>query len=163
MTRFGLRIRAVAVLRLVAAISLLAVGGVHIQQYTVQDYRVIPTIRPLFLFNFIGGTVLGIYFLVPARPRAGRVRLLIDALCALAGWFVAGGALLALLIREDTPLFGFMEHGYRFAIVFAIASEAVAVVTLTIVLFLDRREARRNRTPRRHGPLTVVRAPDAST
>jgi hypothetical protein len=124
----------VALVRLLAALSLLAVGGVHIQQYIVQDYRVIPTIGPLFLLNFIGGTVLGLYFLIPVGPRAGRVRLLVDAVAALAGWFVAAGALVALLVSEHTPLFGFMEHGYRFAIVFAIFSEAVAVVALTILL-----------------------------
>ena len=49
-----------AFVRLVAAISLLAVGVVHIQQYIGEDYRVIPTIGPLFLLNFIGGTVLGL-------------------------------------------------------------------------------------------------------
>src|ERR1700741_2030058 len=104
----------VAVLRLLAAASLLAVGGVHIQQYIVQDYRVIPTIGPLFLLNFIGGTALGLYFLIPVGPRAGWVRLLVDAVAALVGWFVAAGALLALVVSEHTPLFGFMEHGYRF-------------------------------------------------
>jgi hypothetical protein len=72
----------VALVRLLAAISLLAVGGVHIQQYIVQDYRVIPTIGPLFLLNFIGGTVLGLYFLIPVSTRAGRVRLFVDAVAA---------------------------------------------------------------------------------
>src|SRR5919108_6426997 len=100
-----------AAARLAAAIALLAVGGVHIQQYTVQDYRVIPTIGPLFLLNFIGGTVLGVYFLIPVRRRPGRVMSLLDTLAALAGCLVAGGALAALLVSEHTPLFGFMEHG----------------------------------------------------
>jgi hypothetical protein len=127
-------VRPLALVRLVAAASLLALGAVHIQQYTVQDYRVIPTIGPLFLLSFIGGTVLGLYFLIPVGRRAGRVRLLVDAVAATAGWLVAAGALVALLVSEHTPLFGFMEHGYRFAIVFAIVSEAVAVVALTIVL-----------------------------
>ena len=62
---------------LIAAISLLAVGAVHIQQYIVQDPRVIPTIGLLFLLNFIGGAVLGLYFLIPVGTRAGRVRLLL--------------------------------------------------------------------------------------
>jgi hypothetical protein len=133
----------VALARLLAAISLLAIGGVHIQQYIVADYRVVPTIGPLFLLNFIGGTVLGLYFMVPVGRRAGGFRLLIDAVAMLAGWFVAAGALAALLVSEHTPLFGFMEYGYRFVIVFAIASEAVAIVTLTILLVDNRRRARR--------------------
>jgi hypothetical protein len=143
-----LRIMA-AVVRLAAAIALLAVGGVHIQYYAVQDYRVIPTIGSLFLLNFIAATALGLYFLIPARRRPGRITLLLDTLAASAGCFVAGGALVALLVSEVTPLFGFMEHGYRFAIVFAIASEAVAVVTLTTLLILNGAQARRDRVPGR--------------
>jgi hypothetical protein len=153
-------VRPVALVRLIAAISLLAVGAVHIQQYIVQNYRVIPTIGPLFLLNFIGGTVLGLYFLIPVGTRAGRVRLLVDAVAALAGWFVAAGALVALLVSEHTPLFGFMEHGYRFAIVFAIVSEAVTVVALTILLADNRMSARRGPDPRSGRKLTVVTAAD---
>ena len=153
------RTRLLALVRLVAAISLFAVGGVHIQQYIVQDYRMVPTIGPLFLLNFIGGTVLGLYFLIPVGPRAGWVRLLVDAVAALVGWFVAAGALLALLVSEHTPLFGFMEHSYRFAIVFAIASEAVAVIALTILLVDNRMRARRKPGSRRSGNLTVLAAP----
>jgi hypothetical protein len=154
-TGWGWRIRLVALVRLLAAISLLALGGVHIQQYIVQDYRVIPTIGPLFLLNFIGGTVLGLYFLIPVGRRASRARLLVDAVAALAGWIVAAGALVALLVSEHTPLFGFMEHGYRFAIVFAIVSEAVAVVALTILLVDNRMRARRKADPRFSGKLRL--------
>ncbi|MBV9715236.1 MAG: hypothetical protein JOZ64_07665 [Solirubrobacterales bacterium] len=68
---------------------------------------------------------------------------------------MAGGALMALLISEHTPLFGFMEYGYRFAIVFAISSEAVALVALTILLVLNR-ETRRKRRPRHRRSLAVV-------
>lgn len=157
-----LRTLSVALVRLLAAISLLAVGGVHIQQYIVQDYRVIPTIGPLFLLNFIGGTVLGLYFLIPVGGHAGRFRLRLDAVAALAGWFVAAGALAGLLVSEHTPLFGFMEHGYRFAIVFAIVSEAVAIVTLTIVLVDGRLTARRDQGERRDQATTVVRTADST-
>jgi hypothetical protein len=121
--------------RLLAASSLLAMGAVHIQQYIVQDYRVIPAIGPLFLLNFIGGTALGLYFLLPVSRQAGSFRRLLDAVAAGAGWLLAAGALVGLLISEQAPLFGFMEHGYHFAIVFAIVSEAVAMVALTILLF----------------------------
>jgi hypothetical protein len=126
-----------AVPRLIAAASLLAIGAVHLQQYIVQDYRVIPTIGPLFLLNFIAATVLGLYFVVPARARVSRVRLLADTTAALSGMGVAAGGLAALIVSEHTPLFGFMEHGYRFAIVFTIASEVVAILALGIFLGLS--------------------------
>lgn len=148
----------VALVRVLAAASLLAVGGVHIQQYIVQDYRVIPTIGPLFLLNFIGGTVLGLYFLVPASRHAGRIRLLVDAVAALGGWFLAAGALVGLLVSEHTPLFGFMEHGYRFAIVFAIASEAVAIVALTVLMVHNLLKARGEHGSHRGKTMTVVSA-----
>jgi hypothetical protein len=152
----------VTLVRLLAATSLLAVGGVHIQQYIVQDYRVIPTIGPLFLLNFIGGTVLGLYFLIPVGRNAGRFRLRVDAVAALTGWFLAAGALIGLLVSEHTPLFGFMEHGYRFAIVFAIVSEAVAIGTLTIVLVDGRVTARRDQGQRRDPALRVVSTADST-
>lgn len=138
MDRQALRTRSAALVRLLAALSLLAVGGVHIQQYVVADYRVIPTIGPLFLLNFIGATVLGLYFVVPISRHVGRFRLIVDAVAALAGWFLAAGALVGLLVSEHTPLFGFMEHGYRFAIVFAIVSEVVAMVALAILMVDNR-------------------------
>ena len=125
-----------AVRRLLAAASLFAIGGVHIQQYIVQDYRVIPTIGPLFLLNFIVGTVLGLYFLFPARARVGRIRSIVDTLAALSGLGLAIGGAVALIVSEHTPLFGFMEHGYRFAIVFTFAAEGVAIVVLGTLLVM---------------------------
>jgi hypothetical protein len=126
-----------AVPRLLAAGSLLAIGAVHLQQYIVRYYRVIPTIGPLFLLNFIAATLLGLYLLVPARARVSRVRLLADTTVALSGLGVAAGGLVALIISEHAPLFGFMEHGYRFAIVFTIASEVVAILALGVFLALS--------------------------
>jgi hypothetical protein len=152
----------VALVRLLAAISLLAVGGVHIQQYIVAGYRVIPTIGPLFLLNFVGGTVLGLYFLIPVSRHAGRIRLLVDAVAALAGWFLAAGALVGLLVSEHTPLFGFMEHGYRFAIVFAIVSEAVAMIALAILIVDTRVGAGRRHGPR-HGKTVAAASATDST
>ena len=45
-------------------------------------------------------------------------------------------------MSEHTPLFGFMEHGYRWEIVFALAAEAVAVAALGALLALTRRHIR---------------------
>ena len=146
-----------AVPRLIAAASLLATGAVHLQQYIVQDYRVIPTIGPLFLLNFIAATVLGLYFVVPARARVARVRLLADTTAALSGMGVAVGGLVALIVSEQTPLFGFMEHGYRFAIVFTIASEVVAILALGTFLVLSLAAARKRGSgrPSPAGPATI--------
>jgi hypothetical protein len=56
--------------------------------------------------------------------------------------------LAALLISEHTPLLGFMEHGYRLEIVIAIASEAVAIVSLGIFLAIADRRAHELRARR---------------
>jgi hypothetical protein len=143
------RFYAVAASRFIGALALLATGGIHLEQYIVADYRVIPTIGPLFLLNFIGGTILGLYFLVPARAQVGRVRWLLDSVAALSGWAIGVGGLVALFISEAMPLFGFMEHGYRLEIVIAIVAEGVTVVALSVFLALRDRRPGRSRHLRR--------------
>jgi hypothetical protein len=134
------RIPASTVARALGAVALLVVGGVHLEQYTVAHFSVIPTIGPLFLVNFIAATSVGLVLLMPTRRSARHGRLVFDSLAALAGIGVAAGALAALLISEHRPLLGFMEHGYRLEIVIAIASEAVAIVSLGVFLAVaDRR------------------------
>jgi hypothetical protein len=133
--------RPLTLTRTSGALLLFVVGGVHFQLYQYEFYSSIPTIGPLFLVNFIAATVLGMFLLAPVGSRFGSQLRLLHQLSALCGIGVAGGALAALLVSERTPLFGFMEHGYRFAIVLAIASEAVAVMVL--VLFLARTRAAR--------------------
>jgi hypothetical protein len=139
------RFYALATSRLIGALALLATGAIHLEQYIVADYRVIPTIGPLFLLNFVGGTVLGLYFLVPARAEVGRLRRLIDSVAALSGWAIGVGGLVALFVSEQTKLFGFMEHGYRLEIVIAIVAEAVTVVALSVFLALSYRRPGRAR------------------
>jgi hypothetical protein len=153
---------AVVITRLVSALALLATGALHIQQYYVADYRVIPTIGTLFLLNFIGATVLGLYLLVPARADTGRLRRTADAIVALSGLGLAVTSLIALFVSEQTPLFGFMEHGYRIEIVVAIVAEAVAAVALSAFLLLSRRAA--GHRPRVRGRATgTVRIVPAGT
>jgi hypothetical protein len=144
----GYRIAALSVARVIGAIALLVVGGVHLEQYTVAHFSVIPSIGPLFLVNFIAATSLGLLLLIPIRRSAQHGRLLFDSLAALAGIGVAAGALAALLISEHTPLLGFMEHGYRLEIVIAITSEAVAIASLGVFLAIaDRRVHERRGKP----------------
>jgi hypothetical protein len=118
---------AMAATRVIGALALLVVGGIHFEQYDVAHYSVIPTIGELFLLNFVGASVCGLALLAFAFVR----RPLVDALAALGGIAVSAGALAALLISEQTPLFGFMEQGYRLEIVIAIVSEALAIAALT--------------------------------
>jgi hypothetical protein len=148
--------------RACGAIALLVVGGVHLEQYTVAHFSDIPTIGSLFLLNFVAATSLGLVLLVPIRGSVGRRRLLFDSVAALTGIAVAAGALAALLISEQTRLFGFMEHGYRLEIVIAIAGEAIAILSLGVFLALADRRAHelRKKLPARDeaGPATSARA-----
>jgi hypothetical protein len=142
----GDRVTGLRIARALGAIALLVVGGVHLEQYTVAHFSVIPTIGPLFLVNFIGGTLLGLVLLAPVRGTYRPHRLVVDSLAALAGIGLAVGAMAALLISEQTPLFGFMEHGYRLEIVIALAAETVAIVSLGVFLACAHRRARRLRS-----------------
>jgi hypothetical protein len=145
--------------RTLGALALLVVGGVHYQQYHYDFYSAIPTIGPLFLANFVAATALGLFLLSPLRAP-GRLGTTLDRLAALAGVGVAAGAFVGLLVSEYTPLFGFREHGYRFAIVLALLSEAVVIVMLALFLIGELRRARLAAPPSRpgrpgdrHGPL----------
>jgi hypothetical protein len=160
----GHRIAVLSVARAIGAIALLVVGGVHLEQYTVAHFSVIPTIGPLFLVNFIAATSLGLLLLIPIRRSTRPGRLLFDSLAALAGIAVAAGALAALLISERGPLFGFMERGYRLEIVIVITSEAVAIASLGVFLaIVDRRgHERRGRLVTLDEPGDAASTPTAS-
>jgi hypothetical protein len=119
--------------RVLGALALLVIGSVHFQQYEYEFYSSIPTVGPLFLANFVAATALGLFLLSPIRP-GGRAGAILDQGAAIAGVGLAAGGLVSLLISEHTSLFGFTEHGYRFAIVLALTSEALAVVLLTLFL-----------------------------
>jgi hypothetical protein len=132
------RLRTLASLRVIGAVALLVTGGIHLDEYLVDNYSVLPTIGPLFLLNFAGGTILGLYFLVPSGAAPSWWRRTVDLVAAWSGIAVAAGALLALFVSEHTPLFGFMEQGYRAVIVIAIAAEAIAVCALGALVALRR-------------------------
>jgi hypothetical protein len=149
--------------RLLGALALLATGGIHLEQYIVAGYRVIPTIGFLFLLNFIAATALGLYFLVPARATVGRLRRWADLLAALSGWAVGVLGLVALEISEHTPLFGFMEHGYRRDIVISIVAEGVTVLALGTFLVLCSKPARRGGRGSERPDLSIVPIPAGRT
>jgi hypothetical protein len=97
--------------RFLGALSLLAVGAVHLQQYEYL-YSAIPTIGTLFVLNFVGATALGLGLLAPVERVLGRFGATAVVLLALAGAVQAATAFVFLLISERTPLFRFMEPGY---------------------------------------------------
>ena len=137
------------VTRTLGGLALLVVGGVHFQQYQYEFYSSIPTIGPLFLATFVVATTLGLFLLAPVKRSSRRRRKLVDAAAALLGVGVAAGAFVGLLISEHTPLFGFMEHGYRFAIVLALTSEAVAIAMLTLFVVHEPHPSSRSGTASR--------------
>jgi hypothetical protein len=124
--------RAGLVARYLGATSLLAVGAAHLQQYYVDYYSSIPTIGTLFLLTFVSATIVGLALMAPVerlRRRAGRLVLV---LAALGGIGIATGALGGLVVSESVGLFGFMESGYREAILISIVLEALTVVCLSV-------------------------------
>jgi hypothetical protein len=127
--------------RIASIITLFAIGGDHLYEYTADHYSVIPTIGTLFLLNAVGGFGLGAALFVPlGRFMPRRQAELVTAGIAAAGIGLAAGSLAALFISESTPLFGFMEFGYRTSIVIAIVAEAGAIVALVgLVLTTVRR------------------------
>ncbi len=120
-------------LRVLGALLLLFVGLDHYYEYSAQSYSVIPTIGTLFLLNFISATAIGVLLLAPLERITGRFGLLAVRVAAVSGFAIASSSLLALLVSEQTKLFGFMESNYRPAILVAIASEAAAAVVLALV------------------------------
>jgi hypothetical protein len=118
--------------RVLGAVSLLAVGAIHLQQY-FELYSEIPTIGTLFVLNFAGATIVGVGLLAPVERMLGRLGGVALALLTLAGIGQAATAFVFLYISERTPLFGFMEPGYDpGAILASRITEAATVVFLGI-------------------------------
>jgi hypothetical protein len=138
--------RTQGVVRYLGAAALLAVGIDHIQQYFGASYSAIPTIGTLFALNFASAVLLAAGLIAPVErlfPRAGKPIL---GFLAASGIGVAVGSLTALLISEQTPLFGWVESGYRQAIVISIVLEVAATLALGAFLaglIRDGRERRR--------------------
>jgi hypothetical protein len=126
--------------RVLGALSLLAVGIVHLQQY-FELYSEIPTIGTLFVLNFVGATVVCVGLLAPLG-RLGRHAGTARTLLALAGIAQAATAFVFLFISERTPLFGFQEPGYDPS---AIMASRIAEVATVVFLgaFLAGRLTRR--------------------
>jgi hypothetical protein len=122
---------ATSAIRIVGALALLAAGGVHLQQYVSAHYSAIPTIGTLFMLNFIGAVVVGVGLLIPIeRTRLGVSGVV---LLSIAGVAMSATAIAFLLISEHTPLFGFMESGYRTPVLVALISEGLGAHLLALL------------------------------
>jgi hypothetical protein len=139
------------VARYLGAVSILLVGAVHAQQYYGAYFSVVPTIGTLFLLSFVGSGVVGTVLLAPVRRLGRNAGDLILVLAALGAIGIAVGSLASLLVSEYMPLFGFMESGYRLAIVLALLFDALTTVFLGLfVLIVARSHAA-------HPPITTER------
>jgi hypothetical protein len=123
--------------RVLGALSLLAVGAVHLQQYN-ELYSAIPTIGTLFVLNFVGATVLGVGLLVPFERLSRRWGALVVAGLAVGGITLAAVSYVFLLIAERRPLFGFMEPGYDPAAIRAAQVSEIATAGLLGVYLVAR-------------------------
>ena len=117
-------------IRYIGAAALLGVGIDHLQQYFGASYSAIPTIGTLFALNFVAAVLLAAGLIAPLERVFRRRGRLILGFLALSGIGVALGSLIALLISEQTPLFGWVEVGYRQAIVISIVLEVAATLLL---------------------------------
>ena len=132
---------AVEATRYLGAAAIVVVGVIHAQQYYDAYFNVVPTIGTLFLLSFIGSGVVGAILVAPVRrllgQRLGDAVLVAAALGAIG---IALGSLVALLWSEYSPLFGFMESGYRLAIVLTLVFDALTTVLLGVFVALVGRQ-----------------------
>ena len=127
---------AAEIARYLGAMSILVVGAIHAQQYYDAYFRVVPTIGTLFLLSFIGAGVVGAVLLSPVRRLGERLGNLVLTVAALGAIAIALGTLVSLLISEYMPLFGFMESGYRLAIVLTLVFDGLTTLFLGLFLLL---------------------------
>ena len=128
--------------RYLGAVSILVVGAVHAQQYYDAYFYVVPTIGTLFLLSFIGAAIAGVVLFAPVRLLGRRLGNAILAVAALAAIGIAVGTLVSLLISEYRPLFGFMESGYRLAIVLTLVFDSLTTVALGLFVIALARSRR---------------------
>ncbi|MFL5929172.1 MAG: hypothetical protein ACJ77E_19750 [Gaiellaceae bacterium] len=123
--------------RYLGAVSIVLVGVVHAQQYYDAYFSVVPTIGPLFLLSFIGASVVGAVLFAPVRRLAPRAGEAILALAALGAIGIAVGTFVALVVSEYRPLFGFMESGYRLAVVLTLVFDVLTTAFLGSFLLIS--------------------------
>jgi hypothetical protein len=122
--------------RYLGGISILAVGAVHAQQYYDAYFSSVPTIGTLFLLSFVGAGVVGATLFSPVRLLGRAIGDLALVLAALGAIGIAVGTFVSLVISEYMPLFGFMESGYRSAVVVTLVFDVLTTAFLGAFLVL---------------------------
>jgi hypothetical protein len=120
--------------RYLGAVSIVLVGVVHAQQYYDAYFSVVPTIGPLFLLSFIGAGIVGAVLIAPVQRLGRQLGSALLVLAALGGIGIAMGTFVSLLISEYTPLFGFMESGYRLSVWLTLLFDVMTTVFLGVFL-----------------------------
>ena len=143
------------VARYLGAFSILVVGVIHAQQYYDAYFSVVPTIGTLFLLSFVGSGVVGLSLIAPVRRLGRNIGDLILVLAALGGIGIALGSLGSLLVSEYMPLFGFMESGYRLAIVLTLVFDSLTTVFLGLFVIAVARSRRQRVAPTARRPATT--------
>jgi hypothetical protein len=122
--------------RYLGAVSILVVGAIHAQQYYDAYFRVVPTIGTLFLLSFVGAAIVGVVLFAPVRRLGRRRGDAVLVLAALGAIGIALGTLVGLLVSEYMPVFGFMESGYRLAIVLTLVFDGLTTMFLGVFLLV---------------------------
>jgi hypothetical protein len=130
------------IIRYLGALSILLVGVIHAQQYYDAYFSFVPTIGTLFLLSFIGSGVVGVTLIAPVRRLGRSVGDVILVLAALGAIGIALGSLVSLLVSEYRPLFGFMESGYRLAVVLTLVFDILATLFLGVFVLIVARARR---------------------
>ena len=120
------------------ALAVLGTGVVHIQQYYNQDYSTIPTIGTLFFLNFVAAVVIAVGLIAPLGRVSPRYADAIRSIFAIGGIGLGVLSLVALFVSEGSGIFGFVENGYRTAIVLAMVAEIAAILFLAVFLVANR-------------------------
>ena len=125
--------RSQSTLRVIAALLVLVIAGVHFQQY-VQFMSHVPWVGVLFLLNAGGGAAIAVALLGFDRD--------VRTLAALGGIGLAVGSLVSLVIALTSSFAGYHEPTLRTAILIAIISEALAVPALAALVVGGLRDRR---------------------
>jgi hypothetical protein len=120
--------------RYLGAVALLLVSALHAQQYYDAYFSAVPTIGTLFMVDVVAAGVTGLVLLAPVRLLRTDLADAILVVGALTGIAVAVGSFAALVISEYRPLFGFMESGYRLAIVLTLLFDGLTTLFLGVFL-----------------------------
>lgn len=117
-------------LRAATAGLLATIAGIHLDLWANYGYQHIPTIGVLFLLDGIAGSILALACLAAPRRVVGPL--------AAASVLFAAGTLAALVVSVNVGLFGFTESTTAPLFDQAVAVEAAAIMTGSLLALTSR-------------------------